>query len=192
MPNYTEYTVLHVVEVKRCCGKMGRCEITLASNEIYGNFHIFADEHDAARIALHAFPQRENMPEINLWTDLLKDVADTFDAKVAFVEIKQDDERSLYADVTLDAFEKKAKLCFATNVIDGVLLAVALKAKIIIDYVLYFELAGYDISHIRETTITTMSEKQIKQSLEKAIKDENYERASVLRDELIRRKKMRS
>ena len=132
------------------------------------------------------------MPEINLWTDLLKDVADTFNSKVAFVEIKQDDERSLYADVTLETFGKTTKLCFATNVIDGVLLAVALKAKIIIDYVLYFELAGYDISHIKETTISTMSERQIKQSLEKAIKDENYERASVLRDELIRRKKMRS
>lgn len=192
MSNYSEYTVLHVVEVKRCRDKIGRCKITLTSDEIHGSFHLFADEHDAARIALHAFPQRENIPEVNLWTDLMRDFAEAFNSKVVLIEIKQDNERSLYAEITFETIGNKSKLCFPINVIDGVLLAVALKAKIIIDNVLYFELSGYDMSQVRETPVTSMSEKLIKQLLEKAIKEENYEKASVLRDELLRRKKMRS
>lgn len=73
---------------------------------------------------------------------------------------------------------------------DGVLLALVAGLDIMIGRQLYLHQSiTYDKeSHSMAIPINVLSEKMLEEAMEKAIDDENYEMASVLRDELKKRK----
>lgn len=73
---------------------------------------------------------------------------------------------------------------------DGVLLALVARLDIVIGRQLFFHQSiAYDKeSHSMAIPINVLSETMLEHALEKAVEDENYEMASVLRDELKKRK----
>lgn len=73
---------------------------------------------------------------------------------------------------------------------DGVLLALVAKLDILISQHLFqHQSIAYDKeSHSMAIPINVLNEKMLEQALEKAVEDENYEMASILRDELKKRK----
>ncbi len=183
-----KYAVLHVAGIKRYEGKPHRCLISLATDDDR-RFAFFSDEHDAARIALHAFPQQSGMPKIFLWTELMEKAMVSFGIYTNCILVKRDENGTLYAEAMLENFETGETHYAATNIIDGVMYAAAVKCKIIIENALLDEITESEHREKdEEPPLSEQPDKSIEKQLEEAIKAENYEKASLLRDELHRRR----
>lgn len=183
-----KYTVLHVAGIKRYEGKAQRCLISLAADD-NRRFAFFSDEHDAARIALHAFPQQSTMPKVFLWTELMEKAMLSFGICTNFIIIKRDENGTLYTDAMLESYDTGEIHYATTNIIDGIMYAVATKSKIIIDNALLDDITENEQpGKPGETPLNEQPDHVIEKLLEEAIKNENYERASILRDELRRRR----
>lgn len=184
----SKYAVLHVAGIKRYEGKPQRCLISLATDD-NRRFAFFSDEHDAARIALHAFPQQSGMPKVFLWTELMEKATASFGIYTNCILVKRDENGTLYADAMLENFGTGEIHYAATNIIDGVMYAAAIKCKIIIENDLLDEITESERHEKAEVPpISELSDDAIEKQLEEAVKAENYEKASVLRDELQRRR----
>ena len=183
-----KYAVLHVAGIKRYDGKPQRCLISLAADD-NRRFAFFSDEHDAARIALHAFPQQSGMPKVFLWTELMEKATASFGIITNCILIKRDENGTLYADAMLENFETGEIHYAATNIIDGVMYAAAIKCKVIIENALLDEITESEHrDKAEELPLSEQPDNAIEKQLEEAVKAENYERASILRDELHRRR----
>jgi uncharacterized protein len=155
---------------------------------------------EAQAIAIELEKMKPNRP---LTHDLFKSLADGFDVKVSEVIIYNLVEGIFYAKLICDNGEKQIELDTRTS--DAIAIAVRFNCPI---YTYEFILSSSGILldddlvkdddkddlevELEEEKTTTLAEKPIKElekELEKAINDEDYERASKIRDEISKRKK---
>lgn len=181
-----EYTVLHVAGIKRCKDKCGRCVIILKSATGEAQLTFIADEHDAARIALRAFPQPDSFPQISLWTDFAKHTLNTFGISASYMALERNDAGDVFAKVAFENPRTKEILHTPINIIDGILFATDSDIKIIISNSLLEELTGRHVESL-ERSLAGLPAEIIEEQMNEAVKKENYELASLLRDELKRR-----
>ncbi len=197
---------LNVLGISYSQTQTGAYALVLAEEEGKRRIPIIVGGFEAQAIAI----QLEGLkPPRPLTHDLFYNFAQTFKINVVEVTIHKLEEGVFHSKLTCN--DGKKIIDIDTRTSDAIALALRFKCPIyttneIIDragIVLDFEHESDEYSEnentpakdieiksdIDEKDISTMDAKELKQFLQQAIKDEDYEKASMIRDELNRRKR---
>ncbi len=197
---------LNVLGISYSQTQTGAYALVLAEEEGKRRIPIIVGGFEAQAIAI----QLEGLkPPRPLTHDLFYNFAQTFKIDVVEVTIHKLEEGVFHSKLTCN--DGKKIIDIDTRTSDAIALALRFKCPIyttneIIDragIVLDFEHESEEYSEdekapakdieiksdVDEKNISTMDAKELKQFLQQAIKDEDYEKASMIRDELNRRKR---
>ena len=197
---------LNVLGISYSQTQTGAYALVLAEEEGKRRIPIIVGGFEAQAIAI----QLEGLkPPRPLTHDLFFNFARTFNIDVVEVTIHKLEEGVFHSKLTCNDGKKIVDIDTRTS--DAIALALRFKCPIyttpeIIDragIVLDFEHESEEFtdeeappqkdieikSETEEKDISTLDTKELKQALQQAIKDEDYEKASMIRDEINRRKK---
>lgn len=82
-----DYVELHVTNVRKVESDRRRCIVSMQPNNDVREFMFFTDEYNAARIALRAFPEKSQMINTTLWSELTINALSAFDVTVKNVTV---------------------------------------------------------------------------------------------------------
>ncbi len=196
---------LNVLGISYSQTQTGAYALVLAEEDGKRRIPIIVGGFEAQAIAI----QLEGLkPPRPLTHDLFFNFAQTFDITITEVTIHKLEEGVFHSKLTCN--DGKKTIDIDTRTSDAIALALRFKCPIyttaeIIDragIVLDFEQESEDYSEddsapakdieikddVDDQNISTLDVKELKQILQQAIKNEDYERASMIRDELNRRK----
>lgn len=77
-----DYVELHVTNVRKVESDRRRCIVSMQPNNDVREFMFFTDEYNAARIALRVFPEKSQMINTTLWSELTINALSAFDVTV--------------------------------------------------------------------------------------------------------------
>ena len=197
---------LNVLGISYSQTQTGAYALVLAEEEGKRRIPIIVGGFEAQAIAI----QLEGLkPPRPLTHDLFFNFARTFKIDIVEVTIHKLEEGVFHSKLTCNDGEKTVDIDTRTS--DAIALALRFKCPIyttpeIIDragIVLDFEHESEEFTdeeaapakdveikgETEEKNISTMDTKELKQHLQQAIKDEDYEKASMIRDEINRRKR---
>lgn len=185
-----QYIRLCVDGVRRFGKNCRRCLIVLAPKGSAGReLVVFADEHDAVRIAMRAFPDKvRTIRDVSVWPDFAVKSLCGFGIAADTVTIREGESGELYAAVAFRDVITGVSHEYGTNVVDGILFAVATKTEMLMPRELFERISSASAGRDKvRLPVGSVPEEVIRERMAQAVRDEDYELASRLRDELKRR-----
>ena len=183
-----DYVELHVSNVRKIESDKRRCVVSLQRKGDIREFVFFTDEHNAARIALRSFPERNPMANVVLWSEFTVNALGTFDISIRNVTIIRGRDEIFRSVITMYNSDTGLEVNVPASLPDGVLLAISSNIPVKMERKLFEDASSInnDENRIR-VPLNLLPRKVVESRLAKAVEEENYEMASLLRDELIRR-----
>lgn len=183
-----DYVELYVTNVRKIEADKTRCVISLQRANDVREFIFFTDEHNAAQIAVRAFPRKSHPTNVSLWSEFTVSALNAFDTKIRDVTIIRGHDEMFRSIVTMLNSDTGMEVNLSTNISNGVLLALSSNIPIKMERRLFEDVSGINNEENKiKVPLTLLPRKIIEQRLTKAVQAEDYELASLLRDELKRR-----
>ena len=183
MENLEDYIELRVEEISKIETKSN--QFILLLKERYGKRHlpIPLSEHEAQDMlaVMHSEPV-----QFAPWTQIIKELTQSLGIIIDSTIIKEVSDGTYIAEVQV--LQNGQQSSFRTNAIEALILALAHRSSIYISQTLM------DLQYVHSSSkgsvtvpLNSLNLDMLKEALNVAIKQENYELASHLRDEIKRR-----
>lgn len=182
------YVELRVTNVRKIDSGCRRCIISMQPSNDVREFMFFTDEYNAARIALRAFPEKSRCVNVTLWSELTVNALSAFDVMVKNVTVIRGRDDMFRSVLTMYNSDTGMEVNMAANVPDGVMVALSSNIPVRMERKLFEDVSGINDDNSKvKLPLSLLPRKVIENRLLKAVEAENYELASLLRDELKRR-----
>lgn len=120
-----DYVELHVTNVRKVESDRRRCIVSMQPNNDVREFMFFTDEYNAARIALRAFPEKSQMINTTLWSELTINALSAFDVTVKNVTVIRGKDEIFRSILAMYNSDTGINVNISANVPDGVMIALA-------------------------------------------------------------------
>lgn len=183
-----DYVELHVTNVRKVESDRRRCIVSMQPNNDVREFMFFTDEYNATRIALRAFPEKSQMINTTLWSELTINALSAFDVTVKNVTVIRGKDEIFRSILAMYNSDTGINVNISANVPDGVMIALSSNIPVRMGRKLFEDVSGInDNCNKVKIPLSLLPRNIIENRLAKAVENENYELASLLRDELKRR-----
>ena len=183
-----DYVELHVTNVRKVESDRRRCIVSMQPNNDVREFMFFTDEYNAARIALRAFPEKSQMINTTLWSELTINALSAFDVTVKNVTVIRGKDEIFRSILAMYNSDTGINVNISANVPDEVMIALSSNIPVRMGRKLFEDVSGInDNGNKVKIPLSLLPRNIIENRLAKAVENENYELASLLRDELKRR-----
>lgn len=141
------------------------------------------------RPGLHcAFPEKSQMINTTLWSELTINALSAFDVTVKNVTVIRGKDEIFRSILAMYNSDTGINVNISANVPDGVMIALSSNIPVRMGRKLFEDVSGInDNSNKVKIPLSLLPRNIIENRLAKAVENENYELASLLRDELKRR-----
>ena len=183
-----DYVELHVTNVRKVESDRRRCIVSMQPNNDVREFMFFTDEYNAARIALRKKKKKSQMINTTLWSELTINALSAFDVTVKNVTVIRGKDEIFRSILAMYNSDTGINVNISANVPDGVMIALSSNIPVRMGRKLFEDVSGInDNSNKVKIPLSLLPRNIIENRLAKAVENENYELASLLRDELKRR-----